>query len=398
MFIFLRLNVEELMKKIIAVLLLFFFLSGVMLAQDDDKDSERHEFTMITKVKTTPVESQGRSGTCWAFATTSYVETELIRMGKGEHDISEMYFVRRTFPVKADKYFRLHGKSNFGQGGQAHDVINVIKNHGLVPKQFYDAKIFDSTTYNHSELTALLQSELDAVLKKKGGKISNLWRDVFCFTLDKYLGTPPEEFEYDGKKYTPKSFADSLGFNSEDYIEFTSYAHRPFYEKVNLEIPDNFAGAFYYNVPIDDLMNVIDNALNNGFSVAWDGDVSDKYFFRKECYAVAPVDNLAEQIQYDDDGNEIIEPELEKKITQQMRQNSFDSFQTTDDHLMHITGIAKDQNDTKFYYTKNSWGTKKRKYDGYWYLSEPFVRLNTIAIMVHKDAVPEQLKEKLEIK
>jgi bleomycin hydrolase len=386
------------MKKTITAFLLLLLLSNFAVAQDEDKGTDRHEFTMITKVETTPVENQGRSGTCWAFATTSFVETELIRMGKGKHDISEMYFVRWTFPVKADKYFRLHGKSNFGQGGQAHDVMNVIKNHGLVPKQFYDAKIFDSTTYNHSELTTLLNSELDAVLKKRGGKISNLWRDVFCFTLDKYLGTPPEEFEYNEVKYTPKSFADSLGLNPDDYIEFTSYTHHPFYEKINLEIPDNFADAPYYNVPVDDLMSVIDNALNNGFSVAWDGDVSDKYFFRKECYAVVPIDDLDEQIQYDDDGNEIIEPEIEKEITQKMRQNSFDSFQTTDDHLMHITGIAKDQNETKFYYTKNSWGTKDRKYDGYWYLSEPFVRLNTIAIMVHKDAVPEQLEEKLGIK
>ncbi|NOX18787.1 MAG: aminopeptidase [Chlorobi bacterium] len=386
------------MRKLFTVLLLSLFLSSFIVAQDDDKAADRHEFTMIAQVETTPVESQGRSGTCWAFATTSFLETELIRMGKGERDLSEMYFVRWTFPVKENRYFRLHGKSNFGQGGQAHDVMNVIKNHGLVPKQFYDAKIFDSTKYNHSELTELLKSELDAVLKKKGGKISNLWRDVFNFTLDKYLGTPPEEFEYDEVNYTPKSFADSLGLNPDDYVEFTSYTHHPFYKKINLEIPDNFADAFYYNVPIDDLISIIDNALENGFSAAWDGDVSDKYFFRKECYAVVPVDNLDEQIKYDDDGNEIVEPEIEKVISQRMRQDAFDSFQTTDDHLMHITGTAKDQNDTKFYYTKNSWGTKDRKYDGYWYLSEPFVRLNTIAIMVHKDAVPEQLKERLGIK
>jgi len=209
--------------------------------------------------------------------------------------------------------------------------------------------------------------------------------------LDIYLGENPESFDYNGKEYTPHSFADKLNINSDDYIELTSYIRYPYYGQSILEVPDNWTNGEYYNVPIDDLMEVIDYAIENGYSVVWDGDTSEKTFYRKKGYAVIPVDEENES-----DDEELTEPEKEKVITQEMREETFENFLTTDDHLMHITGIAEDQEGTKFYYTKNSWGTKY-KYDGFWYMSESFVRLKTIAIMVHRDAVPEEIVTKLGI-
>jgi len=380
-------------SKLLLFLILSFFISA-LFAQKKDSTNARHQFEMIYQVKTTPVKSQDRTGTCWSFATTSFIETELIRMGKGELILSPMYFVRNTYPVKADKYIRYHGMANFGSGGQAHDVMNIVRKYGMVPQNIYPAKIFDSTKYNHGELSALLKGELDAVLKKRGGKLSNhLWEKVFNFTLDTYLGNEPKTFEYKEKEYSPKSFTEKLGFNPDDYVEITSYSNHPFYKLFNLEVPDNFANGKYYNVPIDELIKTIDNALKNGYSVVWDGDVGKKYFLKKG-YAVIPLDDNNKKLE-DDDSSKVHQPEVEKTITPKMRMDGFDNFTITDDHLMQITGLAKDQNGTKFYYTKNSWGTKDKGYGGYWYMSEPYVRLETLAIMVHKNAIPNELKEKL---
>ena len=235
-------------------------------------------------------------------------------------------------------------------------------------------------------MVAVLKGSMDAVINGKG-KISDNWKYICGSVLDIYLGENPESFEYDGKEYTPKSFADDLNINSDDYIELTSYLRYPFYEQSVLEVPDNWTNNEYYNLPIDDLIEVINNAIENSYSVVWDGDTSEKTFYRKKGYAVIPVD---------EENDELTEPEKEKVITQKMREETFGNFQTTDDHLMHITGIAEDQAGTIFYYTKNSWGTKYN-YDGYWYMSESFVRLKTIAIMVHKDALPKEISTKLGI-
>ncbi len=365
-------------------------LSSFLIAQDDEEKKDVHQFTILHHINTTSVKHQGKTGTCWSFATQSFLETELIRMGKGEYDLSEMYIVRNLSPVKAEKYIRYHGLTNFGQGGQAHDVMMAWEKFGVVPEEVYPGRTSPDEKYNHSEMVAVLKGSMDAVINTKG-KITGNWEKVCESVLDIYLGENPESFEYDGKEYTAKSFADELGINPDDYVEITSYLRYPFYEKAVLEVPDNWTNSEYYNLPMNDMMSIIDNAIENGYSVAWDGDTSEKTFYRKKGYAVIPIDNENK----DEESKELL-PEKEKVITQEMREETFDNFQTTDDHLMHLTGIAENQEGTKFYYTKNSWGTKY-KYDGYWYMSESFVKLKTIAIMVHIDAIPEGIKIELGI-
>ena len=373
------------MKKLLTIGL--SFLLALTIAAQESEDKIPYEFEMIKSVETSSVKSQDRTNTCWAFATSSFIEAELIRMGKGKYDISEMFFVRKNYPLKADQYVRYHGLSNFGEGGLAHDVMGTIKTCGMVPESVYGGKLVDSTKYNHSEMHGILSSMLKSVVNQRGGKISKLWKPAFNSVLDIYLGELPNKFEFDGEKYTPKSFVQSLEFNPDDYIELTSYTHIPFGEKSDLEIPDNWQNAKYYNIPIDDLISIMNNSIEMGYSFLWDGDVGKEYFY-KSGYAVVPTDDWEDK---DSD-----EPETEKTITQKMRQNAFDTFLATDDHLMHISGIAKNQNGTKFYYTKNSWGTKKG-FDGFWYMSEPYVRLMTISILVHKEVIPDRIKSELKI-
>lgn len=379
------------MKKITKVLLSALLALSVLVFAEDDKKKIPHEFKMVKEVKTSPVISQGSTGTCWDFATTSFIESELFRMGKGFIDVSEMYTVRMRYPFKTENYVRYHGKVNFGQGGQAHDVMDVIREFGMVPHEVYEGKVWDQERHNHNELAAVLKGMIDGVIKRK--RPTPVWKEAVSKVLDVYLGEVPEKFEYDGKTYTPKSFAKELGINPDDYVELTSYTHHPFYKPFVLEIPDNYDYSYYYNLPIDELMKVYDNAIETGYSVAFDGDVSDKFFFGKKGYAVVPED---------DSETESDEPEKEKQVTQEMRQEHFDNFKISDDHLMHITGIAENQEGTKFYLTKNSWGTeskgKERQFKGYWYMSEQYVKLATIAIMVHKDAIPADIKSKLGIK
>ena len=348
--------------------------SFIISAQPEKKECP-HEFTIIKQVDATPVKSQGYTGTCWAFATTSFVESELLRMGKGEFDISEMWTVRNSYIDKSDRYIRYHGTANFSQGGQAHDVMSAIKKHGMVPEGVYDGKTYEQKKYNHTEMESALKGMLDGLIPKRQGKLTPVWKDAFTSVLDVYLGKAPTEFEYDGESYTPEKFAKHLGFNPEDYVEFTSYTHHPFYEKVNLELPDNWLDGYYYNIPIDELMSIIDNAINNCYSITWDGDTG-RDNFHKAGYAVIPVDkddsteNDKAEAEEDKDEEKAPEPEVEKSVTQAMRQEAFNNYDITDDHLMHIVGLAENQEGTPFYYTKNSWGTDNKGFEGYWYMSE----------------------------
>lgn len=386
-----------LMRRFSTIILLTVLIPLFVFAQEK-KDKDLYQFEMIKEVKTTPIKNQANSGTCWSFATTSFIETELIRMGKGEHILSPIFNVYNAYPLKAENYVRYSGLANFGGGGQAHDVLNVIKKYGFIPEEVYNGMNIGEDKHNHSEMDAVLKAIVDAVAKSRGGKITPRWPEVVQSAVQIYLGIPPKEFTYKGKTYTPKSFAESLGFNPDDYVEVSSFTHHPFYEKFDLEVPDNWSKDLYYNVPMDELIKIMNNALENGYSVAWDGDVSERYFNRKKDVSIVPLDEEipAPQDPKKDDSTAVM-PEKEKVVTQEMHQATFDNHTTTDDHLMHVTGIAKDQTGNKFYYTKNSWGTKDRKYGGYWYISEQYVRLKTIAILVHKNAIPTDIRRKLGI-
>lgn len=380
--------------------LLFVILTARVLVFAEDKPSQpkkdAYEFTPVIQLKTTPVKNQAMTGTCWSFATTSFVETELIRMGKDEVILSPMINVRFAYPRKAANFIRYAGLANFGCGGQAHDAMNAIREYGFVPEDTYKGMNIGEDKHNHGEMDAVLRAILDAVMAKKGGKITPVWPDAVNSVLDVYLGPLPKEFAFKGKTYTSRSFVESTGFNPNDYVEFTSFSHHPFFAKIDLEVPDNWSKDLYYNVPIEELMKIVDTSLEKGYSIVWDGDVSEKSYDRKTCVAVIPLDDdFGDEAEKGKGDQAEPSPIKEKAVTQDMRQATFDNQTTADDHLMNITGIAHDQTGAKFYITKNSWGTKDKKYGGYWYLSGPYVRLKTIAIMVHKSAIPPDIKAKL---
>jgi bleomycin hydrolase len=379
--------------------LLFLSLQGWTQDQKKDEKEPGYQFTVTKEVKRTPVKNQARTGTCWCFATISYLESEMLRTGKEETDLSEMFVVRHAYPKKAVNYVRLHGSATFGQGGQSHDVIEQIREFGIIPEEVYSGMKIGEKTHNHGEMVSVLQAMLDGVLKQRGSRLTPQWQEAFDAVLDVYLGESPKSFMYKGKTYTPKKFAEEyVGLNMDDYIELTSYSHHPYYQPCRLEIPDNWTlNDQYYNIPMDDFEAVIDFALENGYSVAWDGDVSERDFSSRETgYAVVPIQDWEDKTQAERK-MKVVEPVEEKEITDAMRQETFDNFTTTDDHLMHIVGLAQDQNGARFYLTKNSSGPD-RIYDGYLYMSRAYVRLKSIAMMVHKDALPSKIKKKLGIK
>lgn len=368
-------------------------------AQKKEADKKPvHAFTVDLQVKRTPVKDQFKTGTCWDHATLSFLESELLRLGRGEFDLSEMFIVRHTYPRKALNYIRHHGRANFAEGGQSHDVLETIRRHGIVPDSVYSGLNIGESRHNHGELDAVLKAMLDAVVKAAGGRLTPRWPEAVEAVLDVYLGQAPVQFEYGGRTYSPKSFWEMLGLNPDDYIELTSYSHHPFYQKFVLEIPDNWNyNGNYYNLPIDDFEAVIDYALKKGYSVAWDGDVSERDISSSETgYAVVPAKDWEDKTQAERDAKPT-EPEPEKEVTQELRQKTFDDFSSTDDHLMHIVGLAHNQKGTKFYLTKNSGGTD-RKNEGYVYMSRSYVRLKTLALMVHKNSLPPGLAQKLGVK
>lgn len=377
----------------------FLFFSETLAQQEGakkkDENKNIHTFTMDFQVKTTPVKNQSKSGTCWCFATVSFLETELLRMGKGEYDLSEMYLIRNNYSRKAENYIRYQGIANYGEGGQAHDVLDLIRTYGIVPEEAYPGRNNGEEKHNHAEMKSVTRGMLDAWVTNKAGKLSPRWEEAYNSVLDVYFGKLPIEFSYKGTKYTPISFRQSLGLNPDDYVEITSYTHSPFYEKFRLEIPDNWTGKDYYNVPMEDMMAIIDNAIKNGYSVTWDGDVSEHEFSQKNGYAVIPLKDWDDKSASEKE-EKLTKPEEEKTITQELRELTFNNYTTTDDHLMHITGIAHDQNNTKFYYTKNSWGTDQTN-GGFIYLSAPYVKLKTVAIMVHKNAIPKEIAQKMKL-
>lgn len=396
------------MKKLLLTLAAALFVIALG-AQEEAKNP--YEFNVTKEVAATPVKNQASSGTCWSFAGIGFLESELLRTGKGEYDLAEMWIVRHTYYEKAIKYVRMHGTMEFAAGGATHDVYNVIEKYGIVPEEVYTGLNYGADLHRHGELDAALRAYVDAIIKNPNRQLSTAWMAGIDGILDAYLGVRPEKFTYKGVEYTPKSFAASLELDMSDYVAFTSYTHHPFYSEFALEIPDNWAWGLYYNVTIDELMQLVDTSLEKGYAVDWGADVSEAGFLYQRGFAVIP-DEAGEDMH----GTEIsrwvrmstgqqqavlmrsTEPIKEKTtITQEDRQVAFDNYQTTDDHGMLITGIAVDQNGTKFYKVKNSWDTNQI-YDGYFFASVPFVAYKTMAITVHKDMIPKDLKKKLGIK
>jgi len=345
-------------------------------------ETKGYQFTPVKIIQCTKVKNQDNTGTCWSFATTSFLEAEMIRLGRSELNLSEMFIVKNIYREKAMNYVLRQGKANFGEGALAHDYINAVSRYGVVPESVFSGKSDDQKQHDHAEMTSLLQSLLEGVVKIK--KPTQRWKAAYSDILDSYLGTASDEFEYAGKSYTAKSFAKSIDFDPSDYVNITSYTHHPFYEKFVLEIPDNFSNGSYLNLPIDDVVAIIDNAVENGYSVAWDGDVSERSFGAAQGIAVLPASPGRRDL--------FRKPGKELTATQEMRQATFESYETTDDHLMHLTGIATDQNGTKYYMIKNSWGAVG-PFNGFIHMSEAYVRLKTVAILVHKDALPARLRK-----
>lgn len=390
-----------------ALLMVGMFQPSV--AQKKEEVKKAYQFTIEKQLQATPVKDQHRSGTCWSFATVSFLESELIRMGKGEHDLSEMFIVNRNYHLRANDYVRFHGMKSFSAGAEGWDALNVVKDFGLMPQEAYSGNTFDETLPVHGEMDEVLKAYVDAVVKNKNKKITPVWMKGFDGILDAYLGEIPETFVYEGKEYSPKSFRNEMGLNMDDYITITSYTHHPFYESFIFEGPDNWSLGEVYNLPMDEMMQVVDYAIDNGYSIAWGSDVSEDGFAFRKGVAVVPeteaknMDNAEiskwEKMSRDQKsayGTEY--PVKEKEITQEMRQKAFDNYESTEDHMMHMVGTAKDQNGTKYYLIKNSWGTDLNSYNGYFYASKPFVQYKTISVMLHKDAIPAELAKKMGLK
>ncbi len=370
-------------------------LPAFAVAQDKPAKKESQvKFTVVKEAKVTSVKDQFHSGTCWIFSTQSFLESEFMRMGKGEVDLSEMWLVRAGYIEKAKKYMRMMGKTNFGPGGEPHDVINLSAAYGLVPQSAYPGLPEGETKIRHGEMDEVLVSILNAQLKLKEGKLSPNWLAVFTAALDAYLGTAPTTFTVDGKSYTPKTYADFLGFKAEDYVGITSFSHHPFWSSFVLEIPDNWAWAPMYNVPLAEFTSIVDNATMNGYTVAWGADVSEPYFSHKNGMAVVP-EKQWEDMRAGEKDTLWMFPSKDRLITQQSRQEAFDNLSTQDDHGMQITGQAKDQSGKKYFIVKNSWGTKNNDFGGYFYCSEAYFQYKTTSILVHKSALPKDVAKKM---
>lgn len=378
------------------------YVGNSVYAQGEADNETGFQFDTISMVPTTPVKNQYKSGTCWSFATTSFVETEILRTTAKTYDLSEMYFVYYGYKAKAESFVRLHGKANFGPGGQAHDVMNVIREHGMALESDYQAYIAGFDNHVHGEMDNVLSGFVKDVVKNPSGHLSNAWRKAFASLLDSYLG--------DAEAISDKalSLKSTTKFNPDDYVELTSYMYKPYYQQIRLEVPDNWSFANYYNIPLDEMMKLIQSALKSGYSVCWDGDVSNHGFSYKNALAILPetkVKNMtgSEQSKWENmskkellkDMYSFKSPVPEKVVTEIMRQEAFDNYSATDDHLMHLTGLLKDQNGTYYYVTKNSWADNSNSDGGYLNMSDAYLRMNTLAIMVHKDALPKELRKKL---
>jgi bleomycin hydrolase len=368
--------------------------SSTAMAQTTNKEGSKYQFTVIKNLDAGDVENQGRTGTCWSFSGLSFFQAEALRNGKGKDvNLSEMYVVRRMYPLKAVNYVRMHGKANFGEGGGFPDDLLCLREYGMVPQSVYDGNRVK--TYNHAEMTSLMESMTKGIGNKEG-VINPNWKTAFDGVLDAYMGDAPKQFDYNGKSYTPQTFAQELGLNADDYVLVSSFTHHPYYEQFVLEVPDNWNWERVYNVPLTDLTAIAENAIQTGYTVAWASDVSETGFNFREGLAIVPETNW-DDMTPEDKKKAFEEPIKEKTITPEVRQLAFDNFETQDDHGMLIVGMAKDQTGKVFFRVKNSWGTANPG-SGYFYTSEPFFAYKTTCIMLNKKALPAAIAKKLGIK
>ena len=400
------------MRKVVYALALALVMSSTAFAQKKNKnkkeDKKEYQFTLVKENPVTSVKDQNRSGTCWAYSALSFIESEILKAGKGEYDLSEMWIVRNAYMEKAERYIRFHGSATFAEGGAFQDIPYIIKKYGIVPEEVYRGLNYGTELPDFSSVSPVLESFVKSLAQSK--KLTPNWREALNALLDSYFGPMPEKFTYKGKEYTPKSFAASLGLNFDDYIEIGSFTHHPFYQPFMLEVQDNWLHANIYNVKLDELIAIMDKAIMDGYTIGWGSDVSEKGFSWKNGVAIVPDEDKKDLSGTEKEKWEKLTPAekaaatysfdgtaKEKTITQEMRQEGFDDFTTTDDHGMHIVGIYKDANGNKFYKVKNSWGDSG-KYNGYFYASEAFVRYKTIDIQINKNALSAEMRAKLGIK
>lgn len=371
-----------------------------------DADSTGFKFTDIKVAKTTPVTNQNKTGTCWCFSANTFFENEILKKTGKEVNLSEMYVVYQCYHEKADRYIRTDGQVHFNQGGSHLDVPYIWKRYGMVPEEVYGGLEYGEKKHDHYEMVAGLIGYIEAIESRRKDKYTTAWLKGLDGILDAYLGNVPEKFTHEGKEYTPQTYAASLGINLDDYVAVTSFTHHPFYEKFALEVADNWIWGHSYNVKMNELKAIVDNAIKNGYTVAWAADVSEKGWQWKKGVALMPAEKVADSLE----GTELArwtklsEKDREKEryefkgyvpeteITQELRQNWFDNHKTTDDHGMVIVGSAVDQDGNKFYKVQNSWDTNQ-VYDGFIYVSEAYFLAKTLNILVNKEAIPSDIKK-----
>ncbi len=396
-------NMNSFLKNVSLALLLTVGTS--IFAQSTESP---YQFTETVNVRHTPVDNQGSSGTCWCFAGIGFIEAEILRMYGKEFNLSEMYPVRNAWMEKVEKYVRMHGCNTLSQGGEVCDAIYMTEKYGMIPEADYTGKVIGEKRHMHSEMNEVITNFAKSITKRGNGKLTPTWQKAMPGIMDAYLGEVPETFTVDGKKYTPKSFAEAYPVKWENYVEIASFTHVPYNKPFMVEIPDNWTWTPAYNMPLDDLMDALDYALENGYTVGWAQDVSDKGFSRNGIGIVPEDDPDKLRADYPDKYKEKTDKEIadalysfeeivpEKVITQEEHQKAYDSWEVTDDHSMLVVGMAKDQNGTKYYKIKNSWG-EAGNYNGYWYCSESYVRLHTIFFTLHKDALSKATKKSLNL-
>ena len=389
-------------RKSLVIAASFFAATSQTFAQDNlinalksnvsDNSKSGFVFTEVINLGNTSIKDQGSSGTCWSYSGNSFLESEMIRMGKQPVEISQIFTAYYTYLEKAKNFVRLHGDQAQGEGGQLHDVLNMFRKYGAVPREVYTGLQAGQTRNNFSEMSAIIEGMNENIVKNK--KLTPTWQKAITGVMDAYLGVPPTSFTYNGKTYTPRTWADQVvGINPDDYVGISSFKEYAYYKPFVLLIPDNWSFDSFYNVQMNDLTEIIDNALKNGYTVAWATDVSEKFFSWKNGVAYVPEKEI-ERMSAEEQSNMFNGPKSEAKISEEQRQAAFDNYSTTDDHGMHIVGLVKDQNGKEYYIVKNSWG-ESNDYKGYMYVTKEFVKYKTISILLHKNAIQKPIKSKL---